>query len=110
MKTEIERRSGGPCTLVEFADKHGLTMTVGEREGTGPNQFFAHFNRVDEMRDRMLVGTYGDGATPDEAIAAYGDKIQGKRLVYDAYRERKEFTAPNEFLPKEPTRPYTGPL
>lgn len=49
----------------------------------------------------MLRGAYGEGDTPEKAIADYADKIAGELLVQDAYRDtRREIRCPN-YLAKE---------
>lgn len=50
-----------------------------------------------EIKDKsMLVGAYGDGDSPAEAIADYADQIRGKTLVFGSYTDnRKEFCVPN---------------
>jgi hypothetical protein len=46
--------------------------------------FYASLEHV-EVKDRgILKGTYGNGATPEEAMRNYYNKIVGERLVYRA--------------------------
>lgn len=88
MKTEIEHAER--MTLEEFADKHGLTMKVTARSGVGSPpvghgaRFYAEFDGVDVMEDGCLCGVFGNGATPDEAIRNYIQKISEKRIAIDA--------------------------
>lgn len=45
--------------------------------------------------DGCLIGEYGNGKTPYEAIKNYAEKISGKVLVFNAYSPtRKEFNCP----------------
>jgi hypothetical protein len=91
------RQGGSPCTLEEFADRHGLTMVVRERRADmGPAmRFYADGS--------LLVGTYGDGPTPEAAIADYALEIRGgRRLVYGAWtHDRREFETPYEWEPSK---------
>ncbi|MFO7842259.1 MAG: hypothetical protein R6V16_00495 [Bacteroidales bacterium] len=43
----------------------------------------------------VLMGIYGTGKTPDEAIQDYVDQIAGKKLIIDAASDRRrEFEVP----------------
>ncbi len=96
MKIIIKRQPR--MSLARFADKHKVTMMVGERDPgwARESKFFAHFEPSPEiMRDGFLVGSFGDGATPNEAIANFAKEISGKRIVFNAYRKnRKEIDVP----------------
>ena len=103
MDIVIERHGGGPCSLEEFADKHGLQMEVHERSLDFPAavRFYAHFTRVEIAKDGFLVGALGNGATPEEAIANYALCIQGCHLKHEPSFDRESwryFDAPNEFV------------
>lgn len=99
MKTTVARFAGGPCTLEEFADKHGLEMVVRERPATmNLPRFYASFEDVEISRGVTLTSTFGDGASPEEAVRNYARRIAGGRLVVGAGTpQREEFDAPNEF-------------
>lgn len=101
MRVNIKRVGDGPMTIEAFADRHDLTMDVQERRGiSGHQRFWAAFHRVEIGENGVLTGAYGNGATPEEAIAQYAKRIQGEHLVQNAYSpDRTEFDAPNEFLP-----------
>jgi len=80
-------------TISEFADMHDLNMVVRERHtGHGDNslpRFYASFEHS-EVSDRcMLIGKYGDGDTPEEAIKDYAKEISEKKLVLNAYRKNR---------------------
>ncbi len=85
MRVNIERRGGGPVDLGDFADKHGLTMTVRERDLDFPRagRFYASFDYVDVAEGGVLIGAYGNGPTPELAIEDYARKLQGKRVKFD---------------------------
>jgi hypothetical protein len=84
-------------TVEDFARANRLRVVVKERhprEGEA-NRFYAQIENAEIMDGSMLRGTYGDGATPDEAIAAYAREISRKRLAINAMSpERREVEAP----------------
>lgn len=105
MKIEVERKGGAPCTLSEFADRHGLKMKVVERpRSMGPAmRFYAHFDHVEVKEGCMLASYSGDGATPEDAMADYAMRIRSVRLVHRAmHPERREIGTPYEWLPEKP--------
>lgn len=93
------------CTFDEFADQHGLVMLIKERavDGKliGPDaRYFAHFKDSDVSEPGVLIGRYGNGASPEKAIEQYARELIGARLVIDAYTpERREIQCPNEWVP-----------
>ena len=95
MKTTVKLQPRS--TLEEFADKHGLEMEVRERpEYLNPDYvFYAQFKGVEVLEGRILASAYGEGNTPEEAIAAYAQEISEKHIVIDAYKtSRREIFAP----------------
>ncbi len=48
------------------------------------NIFYADFDYVEIKDGGILIGAYGNSATPEEAIRDYYKKIVGKRLVFHA--------------------------
>lgn len=83
-------------SLEDFADKHGLTMKVCERENPEYGmRFYASFQGVEVKDGSILKSEYGNGDDPDSAIRYYAYQISHKYLVKDAYGvNRQEFTAP----------------
>ena len=84
-------------TLVEFADRHDLVMEIHERDGTSDlPRYFAHFKHVDIMDRGCLVGTFGDGNTPEDAMDDYATRISGKLIAINAFQtsERREIYVP----------------
>lgn len=84
-------------TVEEFADLHDLEMEVRERfSEDGPYRFYAHFSETEESRGGLLVGVYGDGGSPEEAIANYAKAISGKLLVVQPFSPegRKKISVP----------------
>ena len=110
MNVTIEQRGGGRQSLSEFADKHGLELVVRERQVDGKvikkdSRYMAHFMHVEEDEDGALAGIYGNGPTPEAAIADYASRIQSKNLAFKA-RNRdfaRRIEVPNELYhePKE---------
>jgi hypothetical protein len=52
------------------------------------------------LRDGMLTGAYGRGATPEEALKHYCTLIAGERLVMNSYTDRRqEINVPIDLTP-----------
>jgi hypothetical protein len=87
----VERTLLDNCNLGEFADRHGLVMRV-----TGvPNSLHASFQCCEVGGDGLLRSVYGIGPTEDHAFRDYAQKISGKLLVINAYKDtRREILAP----------------
>lgn len=93
------RVEGVPATAIEsFATRHGLQMVVRERRKPigAPDRYYASFENVEVMNPPgFLLSTFGDGATPEEAVAAYAEEISMKRIAIGAYTsERREIEVP----------------
>lgn len=100
---KIERHYVPRSTLEAFADLHGLTMEIHERQPcdlgkrwTENSRYYAHFTGCETRENGCLVAEFGNGATPDEAMSAYAQAISGKRLVWRATSsvDRREFYVP----------------
>lgn len=101
MKVKITYNTD-PRTIEEFAELHDLTMEVRERPVAlqKHGRFTASFEKSEIKDGGLLIGLYGNGNTPEEAIAGYGKQISGKLLVINAYGDpvkRKEILVP-EFV------------
>ena len=85
-------------TIEELADQHNLTMIVTERElyrECSVHRWYAYFEDAETKDGPMLIDTYGDGGTPEEAIADYARRISGKLLVINAHQKsRREIQVP----------------
>jgi hypothetical protein len=92
-------------TIQEFADREGLTMEVKERGSdriSNATPWFATLKGVDVIDGIMLGAAWGNGNTPDQAIADCVRNISEQRLVFGAYTDsRREIQAPR-FLPYTP--------
>lgn len=74
-------------SIEQFADNHGLVMVVRERPNdrrAGLCRFYAQFKGAEIKEDCFLVGMFGDGNTPEDAIYDYSKRISRKLLVVDA--------------------------
>jgi hypothetical protein len=101
MQIEMHEKERG--TLAEFAEKHGLVMEIHERtpqdmgrRWTESSRYYACFKSCDVKDGSILSGTFGNGSTPDAAMAEYAQEISEKRLVIDATSKgtRREIYAP----------------
>lgn len=85
-------------SLEEFADQHGLTMGVYERdEPFLPDaRYYANFEHCCLRSDHILIGAYGNGRSIKQAIGNYANLIQGKCLsIYQRTLEsRREIQVP----------------
>ena len=95
---KIERHEIEKNSIEDFADQHNLVMEVHERRYPvgDPARYYAHFKSA-EAREGMcaLIGLFGNGATPEEAIAAYAEEISLRTLIIDAMRtSRREIRVP----------------
>lgn len=99
---QIERHFVPTSTLEEFADANGLVMEVHERGASlvamahiGPGaRYYAHFKGASVLRNSCSIGVFGDGATPEQAIAAYVPEISETELVVRVGEERRQITVP----------------
>ena len=98
-------------TIEKFAEKHDLTMLISERNThvlrSSPimsldDRFYARFESVEVMEGGCLRGTFGNGPTPSDAIAAYAEKLSERRIAYKAHRpDRENFDVPRLVHPEE---------
>lgn len=85
-------------TIFELADiaKKDLQITYHNNQEM---RFTASLKYSETKRGGMLVGSYGNGKTPNEAINNYVDDIKGKVLVFDAMSDkRREFGVPKTLI------------
>lgn len=91
-----------PSTLTAFTDKHGLCIEINSRSPkafgtrwTDDMRWFAGFANCDVNYGSLLIPVYGQGTTPDAALADYAKRISDKRLVLNAFMEdRREIRIP----------------
>lgn len=89
--------------LQDFAERIGLVMVVRERDlralsSLAPSdRYCARFEDCVVKEGRLLAGTCGNGATPEEAMIDYMRHIEGCLLVCGAYRhDRREIRVPGK--------------
>jgi hypothetical protein len=101
----IKRVAGGPLKFSEFMERHGLELEINERPLSlmrnmrmSPDaRYYASCKNLEIKDGGCLVGASRSGATPAAAAQAYCIRLQGERLVLNAYKStRVEFEAPNE--------------
>lgn len=85
-------------TILEFAD----VIDQGIKIRYCPNQdgrFYATFESGEVKDGCCLVGSFGNGTSPSEAINEYANEIAGETIVFHARSKdmRKEFVAPKTF-------------
>lgn len=83
--------------IEKFADRYGLIMEIHERAKlighTG--RYYAHFRDAEVREGSLLIGVFGDGSTPREAITNYAREISLRNLIIDAMGEaRREIPVP----------------
>lgn len=88
-------------TIEEFAERENLEMEVRERPlpKGDPMRYHASFWHTAVMDRCFLVGEYGNGSTPEEAIQNYAKKISLKRVAFGALGsylglERRDINVP----------------
>jgi hypothetical protein len=102
MKIDLYESANEALTLEAFADKHGLVMEIRARSlGSGQcredaSRYFAKFRSCEIKDGACLIGAYGDGATPNDAMGDYARQISGRLLIVDAMLlQRREIRVPN---------------
>ena len=78
--------------LLEFAKQHGLVLVIRERrihDLLSSTRYYAKFENAEIGEDGVLIGTFGNGASPLEAARAYARKISLKHLVIEAFTEHR---------------------
>jgi hypothetical protein len=84
-------------TIDKFADQYDLEMVIHERdrEAGSPDRYYAHFHDAEVTDGAFLTRVFGNGATPEEAIAHYAKSISLKLLVIGAYtKDRRDIKVP----------------
>jgi hypothetical protein len=96
-------------TIEQFADTHKLTMEVYERSLPigHKERFYAHFELCEIIDNGVLIGAFGNGRTPEEAIANYATEISMKRIVID--QNRREIEVPR-LIRTESGRRWVDPI
>jgi hypothetical protein len=89
MKTHLEKIP--EMTIEEYAEANDLEMVVRERETRldADDRFYASFRNADVRGDHVLIGVFGNGNTPEEAIFNNAHKLDLKTLVVDWHEDKK---------------------
>ena len=83
--------------IQEFADVVDKTLEIRRRQNWGnPNAiWYAYFQGGEIKQGVCLTSSFGDGATPQDALNDYAAGISGKRIVFNASSPgRQEFVVP----------------
>lgn len=99
---KIELHEQARSALAEFAEKHGLTISINERNPrvlgsrfAENSRYYAFFKGVEIKDGPILQKAHGNGSTPDDAMSDYAKQISNHRLVFGAYtQDRREIDAP----------------
>jgi hypothetical protein len=88
----VEHFSLKSQSLSDFADLHGLSLDMNERDPvlrrTLP-RWRCSFRNLEIKDGSLLIGTFGDGDTQEEAIEDYCNRISGKIGVLNAFRSNR---------------------
>jgi hypothetical protein len=78
-------------SIQEFAVANNLRMLVKERRLPADDacRFYACFEDCDIKGDGVLIGEFGNGSTPEQAIEAYAKKISLRTLVIHGNTDRE---------------------
>ena len=80
--------------IEDYADCINVEIVV-RRYDNQNNRWIAEFDHCEVKGDGVLIGTHGNGSTPQEAVQAYIDQIRGKCIVLNAGSvRRREFIVP----------------
>lgn len=90
---KINRNTLKRPTLEEFADKHDLTLEIGERpKEYGLPRYFAYLKDVYLDEGCVVVGTSGNGDDEQSAVQDYVKRLNGQLLTirpFDPSRRKK---------------------
>lgn len=87
----------------KWLDENDLTFEIRGRRSPGEKLWYSADIVTSEIKDTKesdnLIGEYGRGDDPEEAIQDYIEIIKGKILVLNAYNKlnRKEYEIPEDF-------------
>lgn len=83
--------------FTDYCDAINATLVVTRYPNQG-ERWSAKLEHAEVKEEGVLVGTYGNGKTADDAVRDYIKQIQGKTLVFCAYTaRRRELTVPTIF-------------
>ena len=82
--------------ITDYAKIINAHIRVGYNAELHNGVWQARFEHCEVMQNGFLVGEWGSGRTPDSAIKNYAAAIAGKRIVFNAYDDRREFIVPDD--------------
>jgi hypothetical protein len=83
------------ASLQQLADLYALDLHVYERSGEGNlPRFYASFESVETKEPGVLVSTYGNGDTPEQAVADYAHQLSGRVLVIRSHQPSRREIGP----------------
>jgi hypothetical protein len=80
-----------------FADRNHLAMEINERKVSegDPGRYYAQFLSTEVKEGGCLLGVFGNGPTPEDAIKDYARRISLRTLVWHAnQKDRIEIDVP----------------
>lgn len=84
--------------LEKFTKDNALDLVVLEREHYNegdPMKYYARYEDSYVLGDGVLIGSFGNGGTPEDAVRNWGEKISLKTLVIGAWgSSRREIRVP----------------
>ena len=96
LEYEKELQQMGIATEIVVSERSKDTIEWGKRTWGKMERFHATFEDSGVKEGNFLAGTYGNGETPDEAIAAYAKQISGKQLTFVTHtKDRRDIYVPN---------------
>lgn len=80
--------------IYDFADAIEKNIVI-IRYNNQDNRFLAMFERCEVSEGFVLIGEYGTGTNPIQAVNDYAKKLQGRKIVFDAYSDNRiEYDVP----------------
>lgn len=82
--------------ILDVEKEIGYELKVNERRpDSGLHRFYVLFENGLVMNDGMLIGSFGQGDSIDEALQDYASKISFKQIAFNSYNNnRKEIIFP----------------
>lgn len=74
-------------TITEYADSLNVDIEIIYYHNQ--NRYSAAFKGAEISDSGCLIGAYGNGSTPNDALKDYVDRIKGKSIVFNAYSDRR---------------------
>lgn len=82
--------------ILDVEKEIGYELIVNERPSNlRLPKFYVSFENSDVMNDGVLIGSFGNGDTIDEALQNYCKEVSCKKIVFGVYtNSRDEITLP----------------